>query len=290
MCTLKQITPQLQLHLKQFPAYEADQLIYMIYEDVLQLSRTKVIAYPDTKVSNSEYNQIMNIVGRLKNNEPVQYIFGYTEFYGLRFMVSPAVLIPRPETEELVHWILNDVKNAELRILDIGTGSGCIPVTLAHHLKQSAIYGLDVSPDALKVALANAKNNKVEVQFITCDILKADSSELPGKLDLLVSNPPYVTNDQKKVMHKNVTDYEPGLALYVSDDDPLVFYRKIAQLGCEILIEGGTLYFEINEIFGSETILMLEDIGYINIELRNDINGKARMIKAQKYGIFESAE
>jgi len=290
MCTLKQITPQLRELLNKLPVYEADQLIFMVYEEILHLSRTKVIAFPDTKVSNSDYNQIMNVVNRLKNNEPIQYIFGYTEFYGLRFSVSPSVLIPRPETEELVHWILSDIKNSHVRILDIGTGSGCIPVTLAYHLKQSVVYGLDVSSDALLVANANAKMHHTEIDFIHGNILEISTDNLPHELNVLVSNPPYVTYEQKKVMHKNVTDYEPDLALYVPDDDPLRFYRRIAQLGLVVLAEGGTLYFEINELFGDETIQMLKLLGYNNLQLRNDISGKARMVKAKKYGVYKSNE
>jgi release factor glutamine methyltransferase len=245
------------------------------------MSRLQQITETNTKVPNSDYNQIMSITKRLLSHEPIQYILGETEFYGLKFRVNQAVLIPRPETEELVDWIIRDHKNSALTIVDVGTGSGCIAVTLAKNLIQSTVYALDVSEQALEQAKANAQLNEVVVQFFQTDVLKQPWPGFTKKPDLIVSNPPYVTQKEKKQMQANVLDYEPSLALFVSDDDPLLFYREIATQARNLLADEGWLYFEINEALGNQTATLLEALGYRQIELRADINGKHRMIKAQ---------
>jgi release factor glutamine methyltransferase len=199
----------------------------------------------------------------------------------LTFEVNPNVLIPRPETQELVSWIIEDYQSDEsIRILDIGTGSGCIPVSLAKQLSKAEVESWDISEGALEVASRNCERNGVKVLLRQKDVLKATPE---GNLyDVIVSNPPYITNKEKVEMESNVLDWEPSLALFVPDEDPLLFYRKIAQLGCDMLKEGGSLYFEINRAYGEETILMLRRLGYNQIELKKDSWGNDRMIKAKR--------
>ncbi len=276
------ITKQAKSILSNYSNQEAEQLLFIIYQEVLALERTTVLAYPETKVPNSDYKRIMEIVERLKKNEPIQYIIGKTEFYDLNFEVAPAVLIPRPETEELVHWIISDNSFGNTKLLDIGTGSGCIAISLAKNIVNSTICAVDVSADAINIAKKNAQLNKVEISFLQHDILQVDYSCLPKDLNIIVSNPPYVTNEQKKAMQKNVLDYEPALALFVPDNDPLLFYRRIAEIGMDLLVNNGALYFEINEEYGNELKSLLLEIGYSNVFLKADINGKHRMIKAKR--------
>ena len=219
------------------------------------------------------------MIRRLKKNEPVQYVIGRETFCGLTFEVGPDVLIPRPETQELVRWIVDDWReNAACRILDIGTGSGCIAVSLAKLLEGAVVDGWDVSEGALQVAGRNARRNDVEVGFLRKDVLSA----LPGKerYDVIVSNPPYIAEKEKVVMDANVLDWEPSLALFVPDDDPLLFYRTIAVLAKEMLTENGLLYYEINQAYGPDTVQMLKSLGYSSVELKKDIWGNNRMIKA----------
>ena len=199
----------------------------------------------------------------------------------MTFEVNPNVLIPRPETQELVSWIIGDYQSDKsIRILDIGTGSGCIPISLAKQLSKAEVESWDISEGALEVASRNCERNGVKVLLRQKDVLKAAPE---GDLyDVIVSNPPYITNKEKTDMEANVLDWEPSLALFVPDEDPLLFYRKIAQLGCDMLKEGGSLYFEINRAYGEETILMLKELGYAQIELKKDSWGNDRMIKAKR--------
>lgn len=211
--------------------------------------------------------------------KPIQYVLGHAPFYGREFLVSPSVLIPRNETEELVHLIIKENRDQSLRILDIGTGSGCIPISLALEIPKADVFALDVSPEALEVAEANAKKLGAKVEFFLCDILR---EEIPvGKLDIIVSNPPYVRHTEKSQMHANVLDHEPHLALFVYDEDPLLFYRTIAEKAKKALRAGGKLYFEINEAFGKETAKLLHDLGYTNVRIVSDLNGKERMVTAK---------
>ncbi|MBO7290853.1 MAG: peptide chain release factor N(5)-glutamine methyltransferase [Bacteroidaceae bacterium] len=221
-----------------------------------------------------------NAIERLKNQEPIQYILGYSDFCGLRFKVTPATLIPRPETSELVEWIAVDHSGKAASILDIGTGSGCIAVSLAHKLPQSKVTAWDISPDALAVATENSKANGCDVAFKQVDILTHEPTG--EQFDVIVSNPPYIKENEKEAMHSNVLDWEPHTALFVPDSDPLLFYRAIAKKGLEILNPGGRLYFEINRAHGKETIEMLESLGYRSIELRKDFAENDRMIRAVK--------
>ena len=221
-------------------------------------------------------------IQRLEKNEPIQHIIGVTSFFDLPFKVNEHTLIPRPETEELIALILEDSKNngATIDILDIGTGSGCIAITLASELKNAAVSGVDISEDALKVARENAELNEVNVTLMQLDILTA--STLPGAYDVIVSNPPYVRQLEKSLMAANVLDYEPESALFVPDDNALLFYRKIAQLALLYLKEDGFLYFEINEYLGSEMMMLLEEIGFSNYLILKDIYSKDRMIRATR--------
>lgn len=218
---------------------------------------------------------------RLKQSEPIQYILGLADFYGLKFHVSQDVLIPRQETEELVYWILeNHNARQSLNVLDIGTGSGCIPITLKKHRPEWAITGVDVSIGALEIAQQNADRNGGEVAFRQMDVLKVDS--LSANWDIIVSNPPYIPTEESHLMPENVLKYEPRLALFVENEDSLLFYRKIADLSLNALSKNGRLYFELNEYNAEEVKAMLLEKGYCKVEIQKDINGKQRMISAQK--------
>ena len=247
--------------------------IYMQY--LLVYNRSDCIINSNQVLNKSQLSKIKQIVAELKTHKPIQYILGKTEFYGLKIKVNEHTLIPRPETEQLVDWIL---KENFVAALDIGTGSGCIPIALAKHT-DAKVLAIDVSEDALLIAEENAKNNEVEIDFIHQDILQTNSLQ---KVDLIVSNPPYVLESEKEKIQENVLDYEPELALFVEDKNPLIFYKKIASLAINFLNENGKLFFEINAKFGKETIEMLADIGFVNIELKKDMNDKDRMIKAIK--------
>lgn len=216
---------------------------------------------------------------RLERGYPIQYVTGYAPFYGREFEVNPSVLIPRSETEELVHLILAENREKGLHILDVGTGSGCIPITLALEMDDPVITTVDVSEAALDVAIRNGEQHEAgAVDFIQCDVLQ---EELPVRdLDILVSNPPYVRESEKSGMHVNVLDHEPHLALFVPEEDPLIFYRIIASKSLSALKLGGKLYFEINEALGAEVISLLNHLGYKDIMLRKDLNDRDRMIRA----------
>lgn len=248
---------------------------YISMQYLLVYNRSDCIINSNQVLNKSQLSKIKQIVAELKTHKPIQYILGKTEFYGLKIKVNEHTLIPRPETEQLVDWIL---KENFVAALDIGTGSGCIPIALAKHT-DAKVLAIDVCEDALLIAEENAKNNEVEIDFIHQDILQTNSLQ---KVDLIVSNPPYVLESEKEKMQENVLDYEPEIALFVEDKNPLIFYKKIATLAINFLNENGKLFFEINAKFGKETIEMLADIGFVNIELKKDMNDKDRMIKAIK--------
>lgn len=272
------------LHIKKelSPFYaegEASAMAKWISSDILHLSTMELYTGKDMNFSTKAWKEVEDILARLKQREPLQYILQEAPFCGLSFHVEKGVLIPRPETEELVEWIVSDCQKAgKVRILDIGTGSGCIPVALAEGLPEAEVASCDVSAEALKVAAVNVKRYGDKVTLFQADILQ---DELPDcQVDVLVSNPPYITDSERKDMEANVLDWEPELALFVLDADPLRFYRRIAQKGLDWLTEGGALYFEINRAYGAETVRMLEECGYRDIALRKDLSGNDRMIKA----------
>ena len=265
-----------------YPKPEIESISKLILEKVTGLSPIQVLLNRNKTISAPNLAQIKEIVYRLTQFEPIQYILGETEFYGSLFKVNPSVLIPRPETEELVDWIINDYKHLSPSILDIGTGSGCIPISLVKNLPGASAFGWDISRKALKVATQNALINQVKVKFQCVDLLKTTNLNSNPGYAIIVSNPPYVTTSEKDLMQKNVTQFEPHIALFVADSDPLIFYRKISDLGIKYLNAGGHLYLEINEKLGSETVELLASKGYTNILLKKDINGKDRMIKCEK--------
>ena len=246
---------------------------YLSIEHLLGYNRSDCIIYADKEITSKISDRIKQIIADLKTKKPLQYILGTTEFYGLKFKVNKHTLIPRPETEELVEWILKEEFSSAL---DIGTGSGCIAITLAKNT-NAKITAIDVSEDALQVAKENARINEVEINFLQQDILQTTS--LP-KTDVIVSNPPYVLESEKEKMQQNILQYEPHLALFPPDKEPLLFYKKIGNLAVKSLNCGGKLYFEINEQYGVEILALLSKIGFVDIALKKDINDKDRMIKA----------
>ena len=265
---------------------EIEALTLLTLSEITGSTKAQLKAFPEKQLTVEQSAHINAILTRLQTGEPLQYILGHTEFYGLSFKVNPSVLIPRPETEELVEWILSEVGSGHLSarsILDIGTGSGCIPITLKKHLPQANISTVDISAEAISTAKQNAELNKVEVNFIKDDILNpTDNSLLTAHYSLIVSNPPYVTLHDKTQMHRNVTDFEPHMALFVPEDDPLIFYKAIADFALKNLNKDGFLFFEINESLGSETVEMFKNKGFKNIELRQDMSGRDRMIKGTR--------
>ncbi len=267
-----------------YPTTEIDTFFFLLIEDYLGLQRIDTVLKPDFKIDEKQLLILKVALERLQQEEPIQYIIGKTEFYGYPFYVDENTLIPRPETEELVEWVLDEVRNLNLEerksisILDIGTGTGCIPISLAMNLPVANITAIDVSSEALKIANKNAKLNNVNIDFFEIDILKTES--LPQKYNIIVSNPPYVRELEKVEIQNNVLQNEPHLALFVADDNPLIFYDKIAELAKMHLSENGILFFEINQYLGKETIEMLKDKGFKNIELRKDLFENDRMIKA----------
>ncbi len=268
---------------------EAESFFYLILEEIQQLKRIDLALNPDLTFSNEEIQIWNSILEQLQQEIPIQYLLGKTNFYGLDFEVNATVLIPRPETEELVEWIIEDCvvprNDNDLKILDIGTGSGCIAISLAKNIPNAQVFAIDVSETALATAKKNAKINEVNVTFIQKNILEVVSlSAVEGlnhKFDIIVSNPPYVRELEKMEIKKNVLDNEPHLALFIDDNDALVFYKKIAELAQKNLSQNGQLFFEINQYLGKEMIDLLEKMSFKNIELRKDIYGNDRMIKAK---------
>jgi release factor glutamine methyltransferase len=259
---------------------EIESLIFLIFEKLKGYSRTQFLLAKDEVLKAEELEEVSQMVTRLKNHEPIQYILGETEFYGLPFYTVPGVLIPRPETEELVQWIIQENRLTESVILDIGTGTGCIAVALRKNIPDSRVFACDISPVCLETTKRNAVRNNADISVFQCNILNSEfEAELPG-LDIIVSNPPYVQEKERKDMDQNVLDHEPALALFVSDDDPLIFYSRIADFASIHLNDGGSLYFEINEAFGSECSVMLLEKGFSEIKLKKDIHGKDRMIRS----------
>ncbi len=259
---------------------EIESLIFLIFEKLKGFSRTQFLLATDDKLEEVVRDQLEQIVARLKNHEPIQYILGETEFYGLPFYSVPNVLIPRPETEELVQWIIQDNKLEQPTILDIGTGTGCIPISLRKYIQHANILACDVSPVCIETAKRNAEQNQCEIAVFEYDILNAFPEITFPELDVLVSNPPYVLEKEKELMEKNVLAFEPELALFVPDSNPLLFYDRIADFGKQHLKNGGFLYFEINEAFGNECSEMLQQKGYSEVLIKKDIHGKDRMIRA----------
>ncbi len=279
--SIKKIISGIKSELKEiYPIEEIDSFIYLIFEDVLKYSKTKLLISQEEEINDINLSRINEIIIDLKNQKPIQHILNKTIFYDLPFKVNKTALIPRPETEELVDWIVSEHRKENLDILDIGTGTGCIAISIAKNLPKSNVYAIDISSEALVLANENSKLNHVDIQFLQLDILKKNL-DIRQKFDVIVSNPPYVRLKEKKLMSKNVLEYEPELALFVPDHDPLLFYRSIIDFGLVNLNKDGEIYFEINEAFGQEMVNLLEEKNFHEITLKKDINNKHRMIKGK---------
>ncbi len=276
-----------------YVANEARNMAWLTINHVCQISRSQFLLQKQEELSQEDQLSINHILDELQTGKPLQYVLGETEFYGLPFKVNPSVLIPRPETEELVDWILKTIEiqvgaresnvaflKERARLLDIGTGSGCIPIVLKKNVPSASIFAMDISTLALEKAMENAALNEVDVQFIQDDIFNLHSKIQDLKFDMIVSNPPYVRLSEKSQMHNNVLDYEPHLALFVSDDDALSFYKQIVHFALTHLDDQGFLFFEINENLGQQMVELLTQTGFTDIELRKDLRGKDRMLKA----------
>jgi release factor glutamine methyltransferase len=261
---------------------EIESFFYLILEQFHTIKRIDLALNPALEMDALQLLRWEHVVSELKKYKPIQYVLGETEFYGLPFLVNENTLIPRPETEELVDLIIKDLQTntASFKILDIGTGSGCIAISLAKNLPTAKVFALDVSEKALETATKNAELNNLNVQFLQKNIL--ETTDLGVQFDVIVSNPPYVRILEKEEIHPNVLEYEPHLALFVEDDDALLFYRKIAQLAQKNLTKTGSLYFEINQYLGKETVELLESMGFKDVRLINDIYGNDRIISCNR--------
>jgi len=259
---------------------EINAFYYIFCEEILGFSKIDAALNRDFCLSASHQNILQETIYRLLKFEPIQYIYGVAHFYHLKFKVTSEVLIPRPETEELVDIVIKNTKNQAVKILDIGTGSGCISISLAKNLALAEVSAIDISENALQIAIENALSNNVKVQFIQKDILNTD--QLTQKYDIIISNPPYVKEEEKKEMNRNVLEYEPALALFVSNTDPLIFYKKIALLAFNHLNDQGILYLEINQSLGKEMIELVKHIGFKEVNLKKDFLGNDRFILAEK--------
>ncbi|HUH46372.1 MAG TPA: peptide chain release factor N(5)-glutamine methyltransferase [Arenibacter sp.] len=269
-----------------FPKEEVDSFFYKAIEHYLGLERFVLALEPDLVISKEKETPLFRALNELRQEKPIQYVLGLAHFCGMDFKVDEQVLIPRPETEELVYWILDEVRNPHLarpnvgeglQILDVGTGSGCIAISMAKNLPHARVTGIDISEGALKIAKENAGKNKVDVTFVEADALSL--GPLGGPYDIIVSNPPYVREKEKETMHNNVLKYEPETALFVADEDPLLFYRSIVGFATVHLKRGGMLFFEINQYLGKDTLQLLEGNGFSGIELKKDMYGNDRMLK-----------
>lgn len=262
-----------------YPEREARNILLLALEDVFKFSRSALLISREIDLSENQHKQLNEISTRLKKGEPYQYIVGFTYFDDLKIEVAPGVLIPRPETEELVAWIDESIRNrSNVKIEDWCTGSGCIALALKNRNQHAEVSGYDISEEALEISKRNAQELNLEVHFLKKDALNSFTDR---KVDVVVSNPPYIPWREKLEMHRNVTEFEPDLALFVPDDDPLLFYQLIAKYASEALSEGGLLFFELHENYASETKEMVERLGFSRVEIRTDLQGKQRMLKAQ---------
>lgn len=275
MLTVGNIIPLFLEKINNYSDKELISIAYIVIEEILGLNKINVIINNANVISTNDEVKIKEIIKDLIANKPIQYILGKANFFNLSFIVNKHVLIPRQETEQLINWILNYEFNS---VLDIGTGSACIPISLSKN-STANITAIDISSNAIKIAKKNADNYNLNITFLCEDIFKFNPD---SKFDLIVSNPPYVLKSEMKKMHKNVLNFEPHNALFVEDSDPLIFYNYIAQFAFKYLNSKGALFFEINESFGVEIKLILNKLDFVNIELKKDLNGKDRMIKAIK--------
>ena len=273
MNKLVNIIPKFLSEINNFSSREVTSFAYLSIEKILGYSKSDCIIHSNQELNNDNIISFENIINDLKQNIPIQYILGEAHFYDLKFKVNSSTLIPRGETEELVQYILiHDFTS----VLDIGTGSGCIAISIAKN-SNSKITAIDNSKEALEIAKSNAILNSVKINFVLSDVFNFSDTK---KYDLIVSNPPYVLESEKKIMDKNVLDYEPHNALFVSDNDPLVYYNEIAKIATNNLNKNGLLFFEINEKYSKQIIELLSNLNFVDIELKKDINGRDRIIKS----------
>lgn len=258
-----------------YEARELESIFFIALQHYLKISKTSYISNPHQKISESDILKFVTLHKELVKEKPMAQILGEWEFYGLPFKINEHVLIPRPETEELVDLIIKEYKTTSGCIIDFGTGSGCIPITLKKHLPNSTVYATDISEEAIILAKENAEFNNVEINFIHHDIF----SPVDLKVDIIVSNPPYINPSEKSKMKRNVLDYEPHLALFTPDSDSLIFYKRIAEIGKEILSPTGEIFVEINEALGKETASLFKEHNYKNISIIKDLQGKDRIIR-----------
>jgi len=273
---LRKLTDRLS---EDYETREAGNIAMELLFHFVDIDRPQIALNESIEWTASMDGTLEEAVTRLLRHEPLQHIVGEVEFYGLRIKTDERALIPRPETEELVDWVIKDNPGFKGHMLDIGTGTGCIPIALSAKLPKATVSAIDVSKEALALAQQNALLNKVRVNWQQMDVL---TESLKGKYHIIVSNPPYIPESDRASMAANVLDFEPGLALFVNNDSPLIFYERIAALAWESLENGGQLFFEIHELYGTQVMAMLEEIGYVNLRLMQDLQGKDRMIKATK--------
>ena len=278
--TLGELKENFTNELEYYPSLERQVFFQSVCEAYLQLQKHQIVLNYEKEISEVEYKRFNEAMNRLKNHEPIQYVLECAYFFGLEFLVTPAVLIPRPETEELVAWILEHFSKIDaLKILDLGTGSGCISIALAKNLPSAQVFALDISTEALEIARFNAKKNNVEINFISSNMLEWKSIQ---QFDIIVSNPPYVLEKEKKQMKDNVLKHEPHLALFVDNASPLVFYKALRKIAQKNLSQNGLCFAELNEAFGVETKALFDEVSFQNVILKKDTFGKIRMLKAQK--------
>ena len=275
MQNVKQIWKETSKQLeKVYDRREAETIAYLLLEDTFDVKRTDILVQETKDVSLDKFE---NSINRLLNSEPIQYVTGIADFYGRKFHLSPGVLIPRPETEDLCELIIKENKSARPKIMDVGVGSGCITITLAAEL-DGDVFGIDVSDKAIEIASGNAERLGIRSTFLISDVLQEELPE--NNLDILVSNPPYIPFQDQKDMRENVLEYEPEISLFVPDEDPILFYKCIGDCGINSLKSGGKLYFEIHENFGSRVKDYLQKVGYVDVNIHQDMQGKDRMISA----------
>ena len=270
-----------------YPKEEIETFLFFSFSEYFGFSRSDMVLKKELRLSESELLKFFRVIRKLKLHVPIQYILGNSEFYGLKLNVNEHVLIPRPETEELVDWIIKDVtlsvvEGQSLKILDIGTGSGCIAIALKKNMPDAEVYALDISENALAVAKENAAINNAEINFLQGDILNTFSPSHPLTFSLIVSNPPYITENEKPAMSANVLDHEPHTALFVPDNDALLFYRAILDFAKEKLAAGGKIYFELNSTYAAAVAGLAADKGFIDCIIREDVNCNQRMFRCQK--------
>jgi release factor glutamine methyltransferase len=262
---------------------EAANIAHLVLEHITGLNKLDRIVYKNRDLDPTQQTRLEEAVAALLQHQPVQYVTGTAWFYGMELLVNRNVLIPRPETEELVEWIVEDMQMGAtaMHLLDIGTGSGCIPLALKQALPAATVWGIDISPGALTLAKANAAQQQLEVHFTLINVLDEEATAALPTFNIIISNPPYIKQSERLGMQQQVLDYEPSLALFVPDEDALLFYRRIVQLAAGKLSKGGALYFEINEALGPEVVTLMEKEGFANVQLRQDIFGKDRMVKGE---------